>query len=436
MRRYLPLAIIVLLASVLPQAQPSQATHLCGDTGSSFGAFSLISYDPADYQRTYARTMELAAFNRLFSNDSYFGLPLLETGPRQNRTLVTPYIPPVLLKAIGWIESGWAQADYSVPYGEIGPALVSHDCGYGIMQVTTGMQNTIGLPTPQQLMIGSHYIYNIARGARILADKWNLAPELRPVVGQSNPQIIEDWYYAVWGYNGFAFVNHPLNPRYPAWPRKPFSCGPSDDGFGHDRSQYPYQELVFGCSSHPPLVSGQPLWRGVDINLPDLQDPAIATALDPKNFACGTSPADEPNSSYCYNSMDIPTPLKPSGQPHSDPTQPEGDPMQLLGSPRLLVQGPADLPFTIVKGTTPPSYTITIGNAGTGLLSWTALGSHSWIKITPWQSVALGSTPSRMNVTVDTTKLLPGKHEGIIKIDAPYSNGGPRYIPISVVVRE
>ena len=57
-------------------------------------------------------------------------------------------IPPVLLKAIAWIESGWAQASYDPPvqYGQVGPVLSSHDCGYGIMQVTSGMQNVSGVP--------------------------------------------------------------------------------------------------------------------------------------------------------------------------------------------------------------------------------------------------------------------------------------------------
>ena len=179
--------------------------------------------------------------------------------------VMEPYIPPTILKAIGWVESGWSQAALSVPYGAIGPALISHDCGYGIMQVTSGMQNTTGWPSQEQLMTGAHYAYNIARGARILADKWNLAPEERPIVGDRNPAVIEDWYYAIWGYNGFAFQNHPFNPRFPAWPRTPYSCGPFDDGFGHDRSAYPYQELVYGCMGHPPERDDLLLWEPQEI---------------------------------------------------------------------------------------------------------------------------------------------------------------------------
>src|SRR5690606_41558925 len=61
---------------------------------------------------------------------------------------------------------------------------------------------------------------------QILAEKWNVAPEQRPVVGtdtQSDPALIENWYYAVWGYNGFTGPgsnrsNHPLDSALP-WPR-------------------------------------------------------------------------------------------------------------------------------------------------------------------------------------------------------------------------
>ena len=55
------------------------------------------------------------------------------------------------------------------------------------MQVTSGMQNLTGIPNLDQAMIGGHYAFNIARGARILAEKWNLAPEFRPDRGQPRP---------------------------------------------------------------------------------------------------------------------------------------------------------------------------------------------------------------------------------------------------------
>jgi hypothetical protein len=258
------LALLAITAGLAAGPKPASAHHLCGNTGSPYGAFDLQTYEAADYRNSYARSMELSGFNQLFPELPTFALPGIEG------VQGSPYIPPVLLKSIAWIESGWAQGSYDplVQYGEIGPALSSHDCGYGIMQITTGMQNVTGVPNLDQAMIGGHYAFNIARGARILAEKWNLAPEYRPVVGSRNSQIIEDWYYALWGYNGFASKNHPLShdPNRP-----PYLCNGTQP-----RSNYPYQELVFGCIAHPPVRGGVPLWPAQQVTLPNLADPAFA----------------------------------------------------------------------------------------------------------------------------------------------------------------
>jgi hypothetical protein len=233
----------------------------------------------------------------------------------------------VILKAIAWMESGWAQASYDplVQYGEVGPALVSHDCGYGIMQVTSGMQNVTGVPNLDQAMIGGHYGFNIARGARILADKWNLAPEFRPVVGNRDPHLVENWYYALWGYNGFAFKNHPLNPAYDP-NRVSYSCGPDGDGFGHNAGGYPYQELVLGCAAHPPSRQGIPLWDPVEVHLPELYDPQFAGPLNTANW-------DPCSSSLACEAMDMPTP----NANHTDPAVPGVTRSEVLGLPALQV---------------------------------------------------------------------------------------------------
>ena len=128
----LAVALFVLVA-FHAGARPVGATHLCGNTGSSQGPFDLQAYEDADWQTTYDRTLALAGFDKLFPDVPGFDLPQLETGGRSagSGELTNPYIPPTLLKAIAWIESSWAQADYSVPYGAVGPVLVSHACAYG-----------------------------------------------------------------------------------------------------------------------------------------------------------------------------------------------------------------------------------------------------------------------------------------------------------------
>lgn len=340
---------------------------------------------------------------------------------------VEPYIPPTILKAIGWIESGWSQAAFAVPYGDVGPALISYDCGYGIMQVTTGMQNTTGWPTREQLMTGAHFAYNIARGARILVDKWNMAPEERPIVGDRNPQVIEDWYYAIWGYNGFAFQNHPLNPRFPAWPRTSYSCGPFDDGYGHDRSAYPYQELVYGCMSHPPEPDDLPLWEPQAVTLPDLSLTEFAVPLNLANFACD-------DGFYCYDGMDLP---RPAGA-HTDSTPVGGDVSKIVGSPALDVST-LNVAFEGDRQSLGPAQEVTISNVGTGILVWTVSPSNSWIQVSSTQGLALsgdlGDAEATVTIQPNMAGLQVGSYVGTVTLEAPYALDNPKIITVNVRVQ-
>ncbi|MCH7998796.1 MAG: hypothetical protein IIA91_04860 [Chloroflexi bacterium] len=210
-----------------------------------------------------------AGFNNLFPGHQYFGLTALETGPADARSLQQPHVPPTLLKAIGWIEASWRQAEGGAP-------LISFDCGYGIMQITApGVFPLAGIGMVQsstdpdvyndaQVPIATSYTHNIAFGVKTLIGKWNLAPEWRPLVGNGEAAILEDWYYALWSYNGFVSGNHPSSAE-PL--RGEYSCNVSD-GFNHNRSQFPYQELVLGCVRHPPVVDGVDLWPPIPVTLP------------------------------------------------------------------------------------------------------------------------------------------------------------------------
>jgi len=399
--RYLSMAVssvavaVALGAAVFlylaPGGSPALASHSCPNTGSPFGPFEIETYEAADYRDVYARTFELAAFNQLFPEHGGFATSNLETGDRAagSGQVVEPYIPPVLLKSMGFLESGWAQASYVplVDYGEVGPVLSSHDCGYGIMQITSGMQNISGVPNLDQAMIGSHFGFNIARGAAILAGKWNLSPEVRPIVGARDPAVIEDWYYALWGYNGFAFSNHPLNPAYQPT-RVEFSCGAADDGFGHDRTQYPYQELVLGCAQRPPLRVGEQLWEPQEVHLPDLADPAFADPLKIENWIPCSYSLD------CA-AMDIPTP----NTNHEDPT--------VLAS---------------------------------GLLGFQVLTNAPWLKVAMPVGVALGDDlggdVGTVRLTVDTAGLTPGSYSGAVTVNSLYPAGTPHTFVVDLVVAE
>lgn len=421
MKRVGGLLLLVLCVAGLALAtkdRPVDASHLCGATGSPFGPFDLQTYEDGNYKNTYARALELAGYNRLFPELPGFALPRLETGDRSagSGQTVDPYIPPVILKSIAYLESGWAQASYDPPvqYGEVGPVLVSHDCGYGIMQVTTGMQNVSGAPNQEQAMIGGHYAFNMARGARILAEKWNLPPEYRPIVGARNPGIIEDWYYALWGYNGFAFKNHPLNSAYDP-NRPPYACAPN--GYS-----YPYQELVLGCVANPPTRAGVRLWDPVPVHLPDLSQPALSVS----------------NWNACSYSLDCAAMDMPTPNPwHADPTQVSVSREQIIGSPMASVSS-NPLSFQSLPGQQSLSTNVTIGNAGSGPFAWTVSLSASWIRVSPLQGVSLGSNlgslPQSVRVFADATQLAPGNHGGTLTVQSLYAGAAPVNIPVTVNV--
>ncbi|MBI3934097.1 MAG: hypothetical protein HY316_05350, partial [Acidobacteria bacterium] len=394
--------LAVFLAGTGPQ--PAQASHLCGGTGSPKGPFDLRTYEAGDWRNAYSRAFTLAGRNQLLPGVSGFALPKLETGNRAagSSQLTNPYIPPVILKAIAWIESSWTQADWTVAYGSVGPVLVSHDCGYGLMQVTTGMQNTTGVPTLAQAMIGGHYGFNIARGARILAEKWNAAPEFRPIVGNRDPTIIENWYYAVWGYNGFSFKNHPLNLNFPI-PRPVYKCNGTQP-----RSNYPYQELVFGCVMNPPVVASQALWSPVEVHLPSLTNPALSLS---SWSACS-------GSGNCA-AMDLATP----NPWHKDPTTTSVTASQLLGSPKIGTSA-TSIELSATHGGASLLVPLTIKNPGSGVLSWRLSRSDSWLRLSRRQGVSLGADLGTFNTTVNirgvATSIPAGTHNATIKVESLY----------------
>ncbi len=181
--------------------------------------------------------------------------------PPSQAKLVSPYAPCILLKAIGYTEStGWKQFD--AEYGQYGYTVLNEStCDYGVMQI-----NAIHFDDPaiDQSRVAAEPAYNIGTGARILIQKWNA---LAHYIGNNNPYVVEDWYYAVWAYKGglredgtLTWDGNPNNPNYP-WPRGEWLCGQG----GQNRDNWPYQELIWGCAANPP---GSEFWDAVPLTLP------------------------------------------------------------------------------------------------------------------------------------------------------------------------
>lgn len=175
------------------------------------------------------------------------------TYPQIPSSTGTRTVPPSVLKAVGWVESGWRQ------FTPQERPLLSFDFGYGIMQITSGMAGAFGnvdgsLSSSVQSSIASNYRYNIAYGASVLARKRSSVPQ----IGNGDPAVVENWYYALWAYNGWGWVNNPNNPRFS------HQGTPASDPGG-----FPYQERVLYLVAHPPRdAAGNPLWQPVQVSLP------------------------------------------------------------------------------------------------------------------------------------------------------------------------
>src|SRR5699024_4716471 len=94
-------------------------------------------------------------------------------------------------------------------------------------------------PDYDRYRVAADATYNLATGTKILAAKWRVAR----CVGDQQPEVVEDWYAAIWGYNGFAWSNSPNNAIYGS------NRGVWNPDVGGAR---PYQEKVFGWMEHPP----------------------------------------------------------------------------------------------------------------------------------------------------------------------------------------
>jgi len=105
-------------------------------------------------------------------------------------------IPAVILKAIAWKESNYKQFD------ENGDPFINYG-NIGIMQINEVHKNL------DQDLLKNDIKYNIEAGANILLSGWNAMGKTIPNSDNMNPQILENWYFPLWSYNGWTSKNNP-----------------------------------------------------------------------------------------------------------------------------------------------------------------------------------------------------------------------------------
>jgi RHS repeat-associated protein len=265
-------------------------------------------------------------------------------------------VPRSVMEAIMAQESNWDQASWhALPGISADPLIADYygaagtidtinysaaDCGYGLAQVTDGMQIGEGTYSVHgQMKIANDYEENIAAGLQILESTWNQLYTAGIIANNGDPADLENWYFAAWAYNsgvepnaahgnttgcvpgpsckssdgtwGLGWANNPADPAYPP-NREPFLEDTYADA-AHP-GDWPYQERIMGWMGSPLL------WDGVDDYAPAtfhggnawLQLPGYQTFCTPAGDDCtpgvqgqGTLTPGQPGTcnlsdSYCW----------------------------------------------------------------------------------------------------------------------------------------
>lgn len=123
-------------------------------------------------------------------------------------------VPSVIMKAIAKLESSYEQ------FNSNGSPKITGDC-IGLMMIN----NRNGGYDSNKLKYDVEY--NIEAGADVLLNKWSMSSYNKVAsVGDMNPDVLENWYFALWAYNGWAESNNPNILPYQA-------------------KKYTYQQLIY-----------------------------------------------------------------------------------------------------------------------------------------------------------------------------------------------
>jgi hypothetical protein len=177
-----------------------------------------------------------------------------------NAAAVGRDIPPKIVYAIAFQESTWRQFDAG---GD--PLIGSDGKGIGIMQVTT-------IPDGVDVdRLRTDIAYNIAVGTDILIEKWGYgAAGAIPLIGDGDRRCYEDWFYAVWAYNGWTRTN-----PYPYRVWEHVRTGPQGWWTGVAVTSVPKTRLVNGLGITIATPQPEHWWSPTPLPKPKLSAPRV-----------------------------------------------------------------------------------------------------------------------------------------------------------------
>ncbi len=105
-------------------------------------------------------------------------------------------------------------------------------------------------------------------------------------------------------------------------------------------------------------------------------------------------------------------------------------PVTLAVKTAVLATAPASLAFFGATTLNPSPQTVSIQNAGTGNLGWTASVTSSWLNL----SSSSGTAPASLSLQPTTTGLTPGAYSDTLTISSPDVANSPATIPVSLQV--
>jgi hypothetical protein len=107
-------------------------------------------------------------------------------------------IPSVILKSIVRVESNYQHykedGSPNINYNRNG----THDIGLMQINSSSGYDN-------ERLKVDIDY--NIHAGVEMIIRKWNT--DYTPQIGNGDMTVLENWYFAIWAYNGWSWQNNP-----------------------------------------------------------------------------------------------------------------------------------------------------------------------------------------------------------------------------------